>query len=144
MEVSIRECQTNDYRAIYELNKDSMGYDYPVELTKDNLTKILMDKRNKIFVATVNENIVGYIHANDYDVVYSPHMKNINGIAVELNHRRSGVGNLLLGEIEKWARDTGASGIRLVSGSTRTGAHLFYLTYGFTFVKEQFNFKFML
>lgn len=144
MEISIRECQVNDYKSIYELNKNSLGYDYPIELTKDNLSKILMDKRNRIFVAIDNDAIVGYVHAIDYDAIYSPHMKNIMGIAVEQNHRRIGIGKLLLEEIENWARETGASSIRLVSGSVRTGAHAFYRDYGFINIKEQINFKFVL
>jgi len=143
MEIYIRECTINDFQSIYKLNKNSMGYDYPIELTKDKLSKIFTDKRNKIFVATNNENVVGYIHANDYDVIYAPHMKNIMGIAVDSDHRRAGVGKLLLGAIEKWARETGATGIRLVSGATRTEAHNFYRSYGFTSEKEQLNFKFV-
>lgn len=43
------------------------------------------------------------------------HMKNIMGIAVSSNFRKMGIGKALLDSVEHWARDTGASGVRLVS-----------------------------
>lgn len=63
------------------------------------------------------------------------------GIAVSSDFRKKGIGKMLLNEVEKWARDTGAYGIRLVSGATRTGAHAFYSACGYIGNKEQKNFK---
>ncbi|HEY8803775.1 MAG TPA: hypothetical protein VIM42_01465 [Clostridium sp.] len=48
---------------------------------------------------------------------------------------------MLLTNVEKWAQVTGAYGIRLVSGSTRIGAHAFYKNCGYIGSKEQKNFK---
>jgi GNAT superfamily N-acetyltransferase len=49
---------------------------------------------------------------------------NILRIAVSASFRKKDIGKILLAEVEKWARDTGAYGIRLVSGATRIGAIL--------------------
>lgn len=76
-----------------------------------------------------------------YDVIYAPHMKNIMGIAVSSNFRKMGIGKALLDSVEHWARDTGASGVRLVSGATRTGAHEFYHHCGYSGDKKQINLK---
>ena len=141
MEIIIRECQIDDFQSIYELNKTSLGYDYPVDLTRLNLKNILQDKQHKVFVAVYCNAVVGYVHANDYDVIYSSHMKNIMGIAVNSEYQRSGIGKSLMKSVEKWAKDTGATGIRLVSGAMRKEAHSFYKAYGFTLVKEQYNFR---
>lgn len=54
-----------------------MGYEYPVDKTKNKLEHLLKSDKDKIFVATVQSIVVGYIHANDYDVIYAPHMKNV-------------------------------------------------------------------
>ena len=44
-------------------------------------------------------------------------------------------------QVELWAKDTGAAGIRLVSGAERTDAHEFYRHCGFSGDKRQLNFK---
>ena len=85
--------------------------------------------------------MIGYVHANDYDVIYAPPMKNIMGIAVSNRFRKEGVGRALLAAVEAWARETGAWGIRLVSGAERTGAHEFYRHCGYSGEKRQVNFK---
>lgn len=118
-----------------------MGYNYPVDKTKNKLEYLLKSDKDKILVATVHNIVVGYIHANDYDTIYAPHMKNIMGIAVLSEYKKHGIGKAMLKEVEKWAKETGASGIRLVSGSTRTGAHEFYRRCGYDKGKQQLNFK---
>ena len=88
----------------------------------------------------VRAEVAGYIHAEDYDVLYFETMKNILGLAVAANHRRKGIGTKLLGAVEDWARETGVRQIRLNSGITRRGAHAFYRANGYTDEKEQKRF----
>lgn len=118
-----------------------MGYEYPYDETKNKLEHLLKSNKDKILVATIQGVVVGYIHASDYDVIYAPHMKNIMGIAVSSEYKKHGIGKTLVTGIEKWAKETGASGIRLISGSTRTGAHEFYRRCGYDGGKQQSNFK---
>ena len=141
MEFIIRECHLDDAKYIQELNCREMGYDYSLENTKRKLEKILTSTKDKIFVAVVDGIVVGYVHANDYDVIYFPSMKNIMGIAVASAYRRNGIGKALLGKVEEWAKASGAKGIRLVSGSTRSDAHKFYRHMGYDDGKQQLNFK---
>ena len=141
MEITIREAQLDDYIAIYQLNCDEMGYDYPTGNTKEKLEKLISGNQDKIYVAVRNEEIVGYVHANDYDTIYMPHMKNIMGIAVDTSHKRQGIGRKLLEKVEEWAKETGAEGVRLVSGSTRVDAHSFYRSCGYSGDKMQLNLK---
>ena len=141
---SVREAVPSDAVAIWQLNSNEMGYPYPLEYTMQNLTKLLGSKADKIFVAIWDGSVVGYVHANDYDLLYAPHMKNIMGIAVSGEYKRKGIGKALLQQVENWARETGASGIRLVSGAMRTGAHAFYQHCGYGGDKDQVNLKKML
>ena len=141
MEIVIRECREEDCEGICRLNCREMGYDFPIEETRRKLLLLIKSGRDKILVAEAGEAVVGYIHACDYDVIYAPHMKNIMGIAVSEEFQRRGIGRALLEGIEKWAKETGACGIRLVSGAARTGAHAFYRSCGYDGGKQQINFK---
>jgi len=137
----IREAHESDAAAIWELNCNEMGYQYPLNSTIQKLNTLLRSECDKIFVAVSNDVVVGYIHANDYDVIYAPHMKNIMDVAVSADYQRQGIGHALLEHIELWAHSTGAAGVRLVSGMTRTEAHAFYRSCGYTGNKEQINLK---
>ena len=141
MNFTIREATLADVPALWELNKTELGYPYPLEATAEKLAAILKSGRDKIFVAVLEGSVAGYVHANSYDVLYAPHMKNIMGIAVAREHKHKGIGKALLQQVELWAADTGATGIRLVSGASRTGAHAFYRRCGFTGDKKQLNLK---
>jgi len=138
---SIREAVESDASAIWQLNSNEMGYQYPLEDTIQNIINLLSSNADKIFVAICDGSVVGYVHANDYDLLYAPHMKNIMGIAVSSEYKRKGIGRALLQHVENWACETGASGIRLVSGATRTDAHAFYRSCGYEGNKEQINLK---
>lgn len=139
--VEIREAVPSDAEVISELNNSQMGYTFSTEETYEKLRGILECKKDKVLVAVIEGNVVGYIHANDYDLLYYPHMKNIMGIAVDEKFKRQGIGRMLIEAVEVWAKDTGAAGIRLVSGTTRTDAHNFYKSCGFSGDKEQVNLK---
>ena len=85
--------------------------------------------------------MVGYLHVEEYDVLYAGHMVNELGIAVSSAWRRQGVGSALLSAGEAWARSKGAVAVRLVSGEARKGAHAFYQSLGYTGNMLQRNFK---
>ena len=121
-----------------------MGYRYSLDDTVLNIARLLSSNADKIFVAVSDSLVIGYVHANNYDLIYAPHMKNIMGIAVSSKYKQQGIGRALLHEVEHWALETGASGIRLVSGAARTNAHAFYRRCGFSGCKEQINLKKML
>ena len=141
MDYEIRECLLMDADQIYELNCSEMGYDYPKEETRQRIKDILASEHDKIYVAELDGSVVGYVHANDYNLIYAPAMKNIMGIAVSNKHKRIGIGKALLTAAEAWAKADGAKGVRLVSGASRKEAHMFYERCGYSGGKQQVNFK---
>lgn len=139
--ITVRECALTDCESIYLLNKNDLGYDFPIEKTAKRLEMILGSNKDKIFVAEYGGKVIGYIHACDYDVIYGPSMKNILGLAVDSHYRKLGAGKALLTAAENWAKETGSAGVRLCSGAQRKGAHEFYKKCGYICSKEQLNFK---
>ena len=141
MLIRIREATVQDAEAIAQLNTQGMGYDYPIADTALNLAHILESPCDKVFVAVADAEIVGYVHVNDYRLLYAPAMINVMGIAVSDSCRRCGIGRQLLAAVEAWAQERGATAIRLVSGAHRAEAHAFYRSCGFDCGKDQKNFK---
>ena len=141
MNCEIRECVLADTESIFELNRSEMGYDYSLEETKQNIKELLLSAHDKIYVAVVDGSVVGYVHANDYKLIYAPAMKNIMGIAVSSKYKKMGIGKELLVAVETWAKADGAKGVRLVSGASRKEAHMFYERCGYSGGKQQVNFK---
>ena len=141
MERIIREAALADCSAITRLNREEMGYDYPQEKTFVKLQACLANPAHRIFVAEGGGEVVGYLHLEEYDVLYAGHMVNVLGIAVSSAWRRQGVGRALLSAGEAWARSKGTVAVRLVSGEARKGAHAFYQNLGYTGNKLQRNFK---
>ena len=140
MGIIIRDCIAEDAEALSRINRERMGYDYPEADTRAKLEKLLARGDNKIFVAEDGGRVVGYAHAVLYDVIYAPTMVNIMGIAVDGSCQRRGIGRRLLDAVERWAAESGASGIRLVSGSERSQAHTFYEICGYKCNKTQLHF----
>ena len=144
MEYAIRPARITDSDALHRLNRDEMGYDYPLEHTAQRLERLLTSPIDRIFVAEAGGEVVGYVHAQHYELLYAHPMKNIMGIAVSTAHKRKGIGAALLAKVEEWAMQESCAGVRLVSGSARTAAHEFYRRCGYGGGREQLNFKKML
>lgn len=140
MEVTIRTVKIEDYTFIYQLNKCGLGYDYHENKTKQRLIRVLKDENTRIFVAEIWQQIVGYIHATDYDCTYVDSLKDILALSVDENFRGKGIGRMLLSAVENWAKETDATGVRLVSGIDREAAHTFYEACGYINRKNQKNF----
>lgn len=140
IKIVIREADIRDADAIYLLNKNGLGYDYPLEKTKERLAKIFSLQTDKIFVAQIGQQVVGYLHGSGYECSYTDSLKNILALVVDENHRRFGVGEKLITAVENWSKTDGSAGVRLVSGFNREKAHQFYLQCGYVDRKNQKNF----
>lgn len=140
MNITIRQCIINDYTSIWQINKEALGYDFPKDSTKINLEKSINSDREKIFIAEVNNLVVGYIHGEVYSILYMDKLINILGLAVLEDYQRMGIGRKLILSIESWAKSINAIGVRLNSGINRTNAHGFYRAMGYDNKKYQLRF----
>ena len=137
MRYEIRPARETDAAGIAALSTNELGYQTTAEQVREKLAALLHSGRDRILVAVADGQVVGYIHANTYETLYFPPLKNLMGLAVAAACRRKGIGTALLDAIEVWAKETGAAGVRLNSGSTRLEAHEFYRSRGYGAEKQQ-------
>ena len=141
--VKIRQATISDIPAMNELFRKDLGYaECRLEIVEKQFAG-LDNSREAVFVAEAEDDsshIAGVIHVEKYNVLYFPTMANILGIAVSADFRRQGIGSALLKRAEEWARENGASSMRLNSGESRKQAHEFYRALGYTYDKKQLRF----
>jgi GNAT superfamily N-acetyltransferase len=110
-EIKTRDATTEDLAGIYGLARElseSVGDEAPVEEAVGTRLKELLDEpRARVLVA-----------------------ENEAGIVAE-DHRRTGVGKLLMEEVRNVASDNGASQIELVATRSNVTAREFYRSLGF-------------
>ena len=109
-----------------KLNADSLHYEYPLESTLTKLRAALETERMRVYVAVYKNEVIGYVHTQDYDVLYAGHCKDVLGLATAKKCQR------------RWGRHDADECIRhgpkklaliasvLFSGAGRTEAHQFY------------------
>ena len=141
--VKIRQATISDIPAMNELFRKDLGYaECRLEIVEKQFAG-LDNSREAVFVAEAEDDsshIAGVIHVEKYNVLYFPTMANILGIAVAADFRRQGIGSALLKRAEEWARENGASSMRLNSGESRKQAHEFYRAQGYIDDKKQLRF----
>lgn len=136
----IRRVTPGDFEDIFVLNL-GMGYTYPKENLRERIQYIQDNTKDIILVAEIKGEVVGYIHASPYELMYFDSLMNILGFVVKEEKRGTGIGHELITKLEKIAKENGFTGIRLTSGSTRADAHRFYGNHGYINKKEQKNFS---
>ena len=136
MKISIRPMQSEDASAINSLSKQ-LGYDLPIEDTHNCIQQILQRNDDIALVATIEQSIVGWIHAfKAYRIETRPFIE-VGGLVVDEGHRGKGIGKLLVSEIKKWCTANNISDLRVRCNTSRKDSHRFYQQIGFAEMKEQ-------
>ena len=84
--------------------------------------------------------VVGFIHAETYECLYSDCGLNILGLAVLPEFQGRSIGKKLMNHLEMDSRQKSIKFIRLNSGEARTEAHKFYKNIGYVCDKTQKRF----
>ena len=137
--LSIRLVTCDDASDVCRICCDDLGYQCDRALVKERISQ-LDNEREAVFVAVIDETVVGYIHVEKYNTLYFETMANILGLAVSSQYRKHGVGKALVTQAEDWANENEITLMRLNSGSTRSGAHEFYRRLGYGSEKDQIRF----
>ena len=138
----LRDLQETDVNAICEINQEALGYSFSPEDTASQLTKLSQDSHHFLlgYEDTASRILLGYVHAEVYESLYSKAGFNILGLAVSPQAQGRGIGKSLLQGLEKEAKRRGYGFIRLNSADHRLGAHAFYEKVGYTCDKMQKRF----
>lgn len=138
----LRALKTTDVDAIYMINKEAIGYVFSPEETASQLAKLSQDSHHYLlgFEDSSSHNLLGYVHAEVYESLYSKPGFNILALAVLPQMQGKGIGKTLLQGLEQEAKGREYQFIRLNSADHRLGAHAFYEKVGYTCDKVQKRF----
>lgn len=118
-----------------------LGYPNRLQDMEKRLGKILSNSNQAVFVVDIAEqNTAGYIHAVKNTYLEAGTVVEVGGLVINGLFRRRGLGKLLLGAAERWAKEMDCRQIRLRSNVIREEAHQFYKDMGYTINKTQYSF----
>ncbi len=142
----IRNASLDDATAIAEIYEFDLGYKTDIKSIGNKLYKYFVaentpgEQREAIFVAELDDKVVGVIHIEKFETLYYKPIANILSLAVREEYRRRGVGKALVDEAIEWTKEKGLDEIRLESSCHRKSAHEFYRAIGFNSEKNQIRF----
>lgn len=132
----VREAKVEDAAEICGLVRElaeTVGDDPPTEeVTRARLEELLDEPRARVLVA---ENEAGIVGGASFwikpDLAHGDTVVEVPMLVVAEDHRRTGVGRLLMEEVRNVASDNGASQIELVATRANVTARAFYRSLGF-------------
>ena len=138
----LRNLKAAYVEAVCVINKEALGYTFSPEETASQLAKLSQDSHHYLlgYEDDTSHELVGYIHAEVYESLYSNAGFNILALAVVPQMQGKGIGKVLLHGLEQKAEKRGYKFIRLNSADHRLGAHAFYERVGYTCDKVQKRF----
>ncbi|TET63706.1 GNAT family N-acetyltransferase [Candidatus Bathyarchaeota archaeon] len=127
MEVLIREYTSSDFSQVKKLILDAENFGEPfLETEMLNIKKNTSLGLGKIFVATIRDQVVGYISLGRRVFALM-----IDSIIVDRNHQRKSVGKKLVEKAKEYAKSQGFHVLRADTGTFMDYAIKFYIACGF-------------
>ena len=138
----LRDLKVTDVASICEINKEALGYSFNPEETASQLVRLSQDSHHFLlgYEDDTSHELLGYVHAEVYESLYSNAGFNILALAVLPQAQGQGIGKRLLQGLEQETKRRGYEFIRLNSADHRLGAHAFYEKVGYTCDKMQKRF----
>lgn len=138
----IRNIRLADSKAIRDISEFALGYNATEAVTERQIAKLLADKQHfiRVYEDDTTHNVIGFIHAEAYELLFKEAGFNILALAVGSEHQHKGIGKQLMQAVEAEAAVRNYRFIRLNSGEQRTEAHAFYEHCGYSCTKLQKRF----
>lgn len=133
MRVTIRKAHPqDDAKAISKLIREELQQPVSASDTAQALTRLCVNTRHRVFVAAVDDVVVGFLHICDHDsVLLTEPVKQLQALAVAGSYRRIGIGRTLLRRAEHWAAEHGAAGVQVHCSEAYPEAAAFYRSCGY-------------
>lgn len=135
MNIAIRMMGPEDATAVSMLSAQ-LGYMNTIEETLEHIDHLGRSEHDHLLVALWENEIAGWIHAFKTTRLEAGNYTEIAALVVDEQYRGKKIGEQLVNAIKEWSRQQGYSKIVVRSNVLRNKAHHFYLTHGFTEVKE--------
>jgi ribosomal protein S18 acetylase RimI-like enzyme len=134
--IKARDATTRDAARIHGLARElaeTVGDEPPTEeAVRARLEELLDEPRARVLVAESEAGIVGGVSFwIKPDLAHGDTVVEVPMLVVAEDHRRTGVGKLLMEEVRNVASDNGASQIELVATRSNVTAREFYRSLGF-------------
>lgn len=133
--VSVREVRGDDAEPIASLCAQ-LGYPATAQAIAERLAW-MADIDGEVFVAELDNAIVGWIAVERRITLESGMVFEITGLVVDSTRRRTGAGRALVHAAECCSRDRGAALLVVRSNTVREESHAFYAGIGFVRSKTQ-------
>ena len=134
--IKVRAATTEDAAGIHGLARElaeTVGDEPPMEeAIRARLEELLDEPRARVLIAENEAGIVGGVSFwIKPDLAHGDAVVEVPMLVVAEDHRRSGVGKLLMEEVRSVASDNGASQIELVATRSNVTAREFYRSLGY-------------
>ncbi len=136
MDVTIRKATYTDAHSISQLSAQ-LGYSISEKKTAKKLEQILSADSHCIFIATIENAVIGWLHGFYLPRLTSEPFAEIAAMVVNEGHRNMGIGKLLIEATKNWAKEKGINRLRVRCNTQRTDTFQFYHNCGFVEQKEQ-------
>ena len=134
--IKTRDATAEDIAGIHALAlelAETVGDNPPTEETVGaRLEELLNEPRARVLVAEIEAGIVGVVSLwVKPDLAHGDTVVEVPMLAVAEDHRRTGVGKLLMEEVRNVASENSASQIELIATRSNVSAREFYSSLGF-------------
>ncbi|MGH1366334.1 MAG: GNAT family N-acetyltransferase [Calditrichia bacterium] len=129
----VREMTLEDAKQTTSL-ANQLGYSVPEESVTAHIKEIAAHSDHFIFVAILDNRVIGFIHGCRMLRLTSLPFLEICGLVVSIEHRREGIGKKLVRHLETFSENMP---VRVRCNIKRTSAHEFYQHLGYSEKKEQ-------
>ena len=139
----IRKIKIEDAEAVRIICNISLGYSVYFEIVMRQIKKLSEDVNHHYIYVYEDEElqtVVGFVHAEVYESLYSYAGLNILGLAVLPEFQGKGIGKELMHYLEVNAKNDSVSFVRLNSADYRVESHKFYESIGYVCDKTQKRF----
>lgn len=136
MALKIRLALKTDAPRIAGLSRE-LGYEISEEKTLENIKIIEKSEFEIVFVAVLNDELVGWIQMSCITRLESGTFCEITGLVIDKKQRGNGIGRQLVDTAIDWSRNHNSTTVRVRSNIVRNDAHRFYEQLGFVMLKQQ-------
>jgi GNAT superfamily N-acetyltransferase len=136
----IRAMSVGDAEAVAEL-ATQLGYPSTADQLRERIPHAIGRPDAAALVAEDAAKVVGWTHVELRRTLVGDREAQIMALVVDERCRGRGIGKALTAEAEQWARDHGATTIRVGSRTSREGAHRFYQREGYVLAKTSHWFE---